>query len=49
MSPVYPCHVSPAQMRQHPIGTGPFKFAGFKPNEFIKVSAQDRNVTRRAK
>jgi peptide/nickel transport system substrate-binding protein len=26
MSPVYPCHVSPAQMRQHPIGTGPFKF-----------------------
>src|SRR3954453_3494976 len=23
MSPVYPCHVSPAQMRQHPIGTGP--------------------------
>src|SRR6266481_2577769 len=24
-SPVYPCHVSPAQMRQHPIGTGPFK------------------------
>src|SRR3984885_7154135 len=25
-SPVYPCHVPPAQMRQHPIGTGPFKF-----------------------
>jgi ABC-type transport system substrate-binding protein len=23
MSPVYPCHLSPAQMRQHPIGTGP--------------------------
>src|ERR1700687_3493263 len=22
-SPVYPCHVSPAQMRQHPIRTGP--------------------------
>ena len=37
MSPVYPCHVSPAQMRQHPIGTGPFKFAEFRPNEFIKV------------
>ena len=32
-SPVYPCHVSPAQMRQHPIGTGPFKFVEFKPNE----------------
>jgi peptide/nickel transport system substrate-binding protein len=26
MSPVYPCHVTAAQMRQHPIGTGPFKF-----------------------
>jgi peptide/nickel transport system substrate-binding protein len=25
-------------MRQHPIGTGPFKFAGFKPNEYIKVT-----------
>ncbi|MGC2201110.1 MAG: ABC transporter substrate-binding protein [Stellaceae bacterium] len=37
MSPVYPCHVSPAQMRQHPIGTGPFKFAEYRPNEFIKV------------
>ena len=38
MSPVYPCHVSPAQMRQHPIGTGPFKFVEFKPNEHIKVA-----------
>jgi peptide/nickel transport system substrate-binding protein len=38
MSPVYPCHVSPTQMRQHPIGTGPFKFVEFKPNEYIKVS-----------
>src|SRR6266568_4104441 len=28
-SPVYPCHVAPAQMRQHPIGTGPFKFVEF--------------------
>jgi peptide/nickel transport system substrate-binding protein len=36
-SPVYPCHVAPAQMRQHPIGTGPFKFVEFKPNESIKV------------
>jgi peptide/nickel transport system substrate-binding protein len=35
---VYPCHVSAAQMRQHPIGTGPFKFAGFNPNEYIKVT-----------
>ncbi len=38
MSPVYPCHVSPAVMRQSPIGTGPFKFLEFKPNEFIKVT-----------
>jgi peptide/nickel transport system substrate-binding protein len=36
-SPIYPCHVPPAEMRRHPIGTGPFKFAGFKPNESIKV------------
>jgi peptide/nickel transport system substrate-binding protein len=38
VSPVYPCHVPPAQMRQHPIGTGPFKFVEFKPNEYIKVT-----------
>jgi peptide/nickel transport system substrate-binding protein len=28
-APVYPCHVSPRGMRQHPIGTGPFKFVEF--------------------
>src|SRR3954467_11606320 len=38
MSPAYLCHVSPAQMRMHPIGTGPFKFVEFKPNERIKVA-----------
>src|SRR5204863_9140808 len=37
-SPVYPCHVSPRDMRTHPIGTGPFKFAEFKPNERITVT-----------
>jgi len=37
-SPVYPCHVSPRDMRSHPIGTGPFKFIEFKPNESIKVA-----------
>jgi peptide/nickel transport system substrate-binding protein len=37
-SPVYPCHVSPKEMRQHPIGTGPFKLVEFKPNESIKVT-----------
>jgi peptide/nickel transport system substrate-binding protein len=36
-SAIYPCDVPPAQMRQHPIGTGPFKFVEFKPNEDIKV------------
>src|SRR5579864_8201124 len=37
-SPVYPCHVPPAQMRTHPIGTGPFKFVEFKQNEGIKLT-----------
>jgi len=36
-TPIYPCHVSPQQMRVHPIGTGPFKFVEFRPNESIKV------------
>ncbi len=36
-SPIYPCHVPPQQMRLHPIGTGPFKFIEYKPNEYIKV------------
>jgi peptide/nickel transport system substrate-binding protein len=36
-SPVFPCHVSPREMRTHPIGTGPFKLVEFKPNEYIKV------------
>jgi peptide/nickel transport system substrate-binding protein len=36
-SPIYPCHVPPRDMRQRPIGTGPFKFVEFKPNEYIKV------------
>ena len=37
-SVVYPCHVPLAEMRQHPIGTGPFKFVEFKPNERITVT-----------
>ena len=37
-SPIYPCHVSPRDMRSHPIGTGPFKFVEFKPNEVIRVA-----------
>src|SRR5262245_63875254 len=35
---IYPCHVPPAQMRQHPIGTGPFKFVEYRMNESIKVT-----------
>jgi peptide/nickel transport system substrate-binding protein len=30
--------VSPRDMRTHPIGTGPFKFVEFKPNERIVVA-----------
>src|SRR5271166_487300 len=37
-TPIYPCHVPPRDMRQHPIGTGPFKFVEFKPNEAIKLA-----------
>jgi peptide/nickel transport system substrate-binding protein len=36
-TPIYPCHVSPGEMRTHPIGTGPFKFVEFKVNESIKL------------
>jgi peptide/nickel transport system substrate-binding protein len=37
-APIYPCHIPAAQMRQHPIGTGPFKFVEFKPNEHMIVT-----------
>jgi len=37
-SPVYPCHVPARDMRLHPIGTGPFKFVEFKPNQSITVT-----------
>ncbi len=37
-APIYPCHVSPRDMRSRPIGTGPFKFVEFKPNEVIRVT-----------
>ena len=36
-SAVYPCHVTPREMRTQPIGTGPFKLVEFQPNEAIKV------------
>jgi peptide/nickel transport system substrate-binding protein len=37
-SPVYPCHVPARDMRTHPIGTGPFKFVEFKPNEVVRTT-----------
>jgi peptide/nickel transport system substrate-binding protein len=37
-SPIYSCHVPPQEMRTHPIGTGPFKFVSFKPNESIRLA-----------
>ena len=36
-SPIYPCHVSAADMRTKPIGTGPFKLVEFKSNELVRV------------
>jgi peptide/nickel transport system substrate-binding protein len=37
-SPIYPCHVSAHDMRTKPIGTGPFKFVEFRPNEVVKTA-----------
>lgn len=37
LSPIYPCHVSPAEMRRHPIGTGPFKLAQFSEYQYIRL------------
>jgi peptide/nickel transport system substrate-binding protein len=39
-----PCHVPPREMRQHPIGTGPFKFVDYKPNQYIKVARATRTT-----
>ncbi len=36
-TPMYPCHVAPAQMRTNPVGTGPFMLAEFKTNELIRL------------
>ncbi|HXX26288.1 MAG TPA: ABC transporter substrate-binding protein, partial [Pseudolabrys sp.] len=40
-TPIYSCHVSAAQMRTHPIGTGPFKFVDFKQNESITLAKNE--------
>ena len=36
-TPIYPCHVPPAQMRTKPVGTGPFMVDEFKQNELIRL------------
>src|SRR3546814_4595671 len=41
VSPVYPCHVDPAQMRTHPIGTGPFEFAEYRQNQAIVLKKNE--------
>jgi peptide/nickel transport system substrate-binding protein len=37
LSPIYPCHVSMAQMRTRPIGTGPFKLQSFSEFQNIRL------------
>ena len=37
-TPIYSCHVPAAQMRTHPIGTGPFKFVEMQQNQYIKLA-----------
>src|SRR3546814_11176805 len=41
VSPVYPCHVEPAQMRTHPIGTGPFEFVEYRQNQRIALKKNE--------
>ena len=36
-SVVYPCHIDGRQMRQKPIGTGPFMVSSFEPGKMIRL------------
>src|SRR5205085_5198425 len=36
-TPIYACHVTAAQQRTNPVGTGPFKFVELKQNESLKL------------
>jgi peptide/nickel transport system substrate-binding protein len=38
LTPIYPCHVSPSQMRRRPIGTGPFKLAQFSEFQYVRLA-----------
>ena len=40
-SPIYPCHVRGADAH-HAVGTGPFKFVEYKPNQSIKLTQEPR-------
>jgi peptide/nickel transport system substrate-binding protein len=37
-APIYPAHVASRDMRTNPIGTGPFRFAGYKRGESIRFT-----------
>ena len=37
VTPIYPCHVSLAQMRTRPVGTGPFKLQSFSEFQSIRL------------
>ena len=37
LTPIYPCHVSMAQMRTRPVGTGPFKMQSFSEFQSIRL------------
>ena len=39
-TPIYPCHVSPAQMRAHPIGTGPVQICRVQAQPVDQGDAQ---------
>ena len=45
-SPVYPCHVPAAQMRQHPVGTGPSNSSSSSPTN-TSSSRRTRIIGRR--
>ena len=46
LTPMYPCHVSGAQMRTKPIGTGPFKVNNFSEFQAVRLG---RNTDYRKK
>ena len=37
LTPIYPCHVPPKDMRTAPVGTGPFKFVAYNRGQSIRL------------